>query len=410
MKVNELRTQRAGLIEQARAAFAGADAAKRAPTDEERAKYDEFMKQAGLMKADILRLEALETEERELAQTNAEPNKPNPKIEAPNLNLKTKLGDSEIRAAAHYIRTGDGSGLKRDTSFGVEQRASNNTDMNITTPADGGYAVPVGHYQGIIAKRDELMIPQRVGVMNIPGIGATVNVPYDDGTANEFVSTAETVGFDQDAPVLNQAAMTLVLYSKKCTFSYQLLNDEDSRLMEFLNDYVGRALALTHNDLFITECLASGTAVALGAAAAVTAGDPETLSYAIKPEYLDNCAFIMARATEGKIRKLTGNLYQYQATPANGSAPNPSPAQGGGELVGFPIFNSTKVPVVGAGNKSMLFGNFSRVGMREAPSLTFLRDPYTGAGNGQVILYYYLQTVYKVLTAEAVLYGKHPTA
>ncbi len=402
MKVNELRTQRAGLIEQARAAFAAADAAKRAPTDEERAKYDEFMKQAAAMKADIVRLEALETEERDLGEASSEANRPNPKINVPNLNLKTKVGDDEIRATAAYIRTGD----PRALGVGVEKRVSNNTDMNITTPADGGYAVPLGHYQGIIAKRDEIALFPRLGVMQIPGLGATVNVPYDDGTANQFVSTVEATAFDQDAPVLNQVSMTLVLYTKKLTLSYQLLNDEDSRLMDFLNDYVGRALALTHNDLLVTECLASGTAVTLGATAAATAGDPETLSYAIKPEYLDNCAFIMARATEGKYRKLTGNFYQYQATPANGSAPG---MPGGAELVGFPVYNSTKVPAIGSGNKSVIFGNFSRVGMREAPGLTFLRDPYTGAGTGQVILYYYLQAVYKVLTAEAVLYGKHTT-
>lgn len=42
--------------------------------------------------------------------------------------------------------------------------------------------------------------------------------------------------------------------------------------------------------------------------------------------------------------------------------------------------------------------------------MTFLRDPYSAAATGQVNLFYYFRVVFKVLLAEAVLYGKHPTA
>jgi hypothetical protein len=48
--------------------------------------------------------------------------------------------------------------------------------------------------------------------------------------------------------------------------------------------------------------------------------------------------------------------------------------------------------------------------MREAPGLTFLRDPFSAAGSGQVNLYYYFRAVYKVLLPAAVLYGKHPAS
>jgi hypothetical protein len=54
--------------------------------------------------------------------------------------------------------------------------------------------------------------------------------------------------------------------------SYQLLADEDSNLLEFLTDFVGRGLAKTHNSLLITEILANGTAsLTLDGAAAITA-------------------------------------------------------------------------------------------------------------------------------------------
>jgi HK97 family phage major capsid protein len=108
----------------------------------------------------------------------------------------------------------------------------------------------------------------------------------------------------------------------------------------------------------------------------------------------------MKRATEGSYRKLTGNMFLYQPTPAGAIR----------SLGGFPVYNSESVAAIGAGNKSVVFGNFSFVGYREAPSMTFLRDPYSAAGTGQVNLFYYFRVVFKVLIAEAVLYGKNPTA
>jgi HK97 family phage major capsid protein len=314
-------------------------------------------------------------------------------VEAPNLNLRTRRGDSEERAIAYYIRTGDGSAVR-------ELRASNDTDMNITTPADGGFAVPVGHYQGIISRRDEGMLAAALGVRKIPGIGTTVNVPYDAGMANVFVNTAEATAFDRDAPALGQHALTLQKYTKKIVLSDELLQDEDSRLVEFLNDYVGRALALTHNQLLVNEALASGTSVTLGQAADVEAEDIPLLIRNLAGGYAEGAQFVMKRATHYAFLALTGNNWQYVNTPAGTI----------NALWGYPVQNSDWVPGVGAAQKSVIFGNFNYMGMREAPGLTFLRDPFSAAGSGQVNLYYYFRAVYKVLLPVALLYGTHPAS
>lgn len=314
-------------------------------------------------------------------------------MEAPNLNLRTRRGDSEERAIAHYVRTGDAGAVR-------ELRASNDTDMNIGTPADGGYTVPLGHYNGIVAKRDEGMLASVLGVRRIQGIGTTVNVPYDAGTANVFVNAAEAAAFDRDAPVLGQHALTLQKYTKKIQLSDELLQDEDSRLVEFLNDYVGRALALTHNNLLVTEALANGTSVSLGAAAAVQATDVPNVIRSLAGGYAEGAQFLMKRATHYAFLALTGNNWQFVNTP-NGNV---------NALWGYPVQNSDWVPGVGAGAKSLIFGNFNYVGMREAPGLTFLRDPFSAAGSGQVNLYYYFRAVYKVLLPVALLYGTHPAA
>ena len=78
--------------------------------------------------------------------------------------------------------------------------------------------------------------------------------------------------------------------------------------------------------------------------------------------------------------------------------------------MGYPVYNSSYGSAIAASAKSLIFGNFRYMGMREAPGLTFLRDPYTLAGKGQVRLLYYFRTVYKTLQAEAIQYATHPTA
>ncbi|HLA24596.1 MAG TPA: phage major capsid protein [bacterium] len=388
MNARELMAKRAGLIGQARALLDKADEEKRGLSADEDSQYQAFMFEVVGVAEEIDRRTQLEDLEAGLSKSTGQPGMD---PVAPTRPGPARASD-EVRAIAHYARTGDAGPLR-------EVRASNDTDMNITTPADGGVLVPTGHFQGIVAKRNESALFVPLGVLPIPGKGTTVNVPVETGGANVFVSTSEASQFDRDAPVLDVEAMTLVKFTKKVALSDELLSDEDSALVAFLDNYVGRALALTHNSALVTEALANGTSVALADDAIISAGDPETLVYALAGEYADDAAFVLKRATEGALRKLTGNTFLYQPTPQGGLK----------TLSGYPIFNSEYVAAIGAGNKSLAFGNFGYMGMRQGP-LTFLRDPYSAANTGQVNLFYYARIVYKVLNAEAILYGAHPTA
>jgi len=309
---------------------------------------------------------------------------------------KTRLGDDEVKAYTHFLRTGDSSGIK----------ASNDTDMNIGTAADGGNAVPTGHFNEIIARRDEMMLSNKLGLRKIPGIGTTVNVPTDNEADGEFVSTAEAGTFDRDAPAISQVAMTLVKYTKRVELSVELLQDEDSRLMAFLSDFVGRGMAKTHNNLLVTEVAANGTQFKqFASASAIAAGEVQDIIYNNDLEpYLDDAsvAWVTRPSTFGDIVSLQGNDFIYDRTPQGDGR--------GRTLAGFPVAFSQKVAAPAASAKSILFGNFYYVGWREAPGFTVLRDPYSKASTGQVVLHYYFRTVYKVLQAEAIGYGQQATA
>lgn len=310
---------------------------------------------------------------------------------------KTGLGDSEVKAYAWFLKTGDSSGIK----------ASNNTDMNVGTDADGGYAVPTGHYQGIIARRDEQMLAARLGVRRIPGKGTTVDVPLDGEADGEFVATNEAADSDRDAPALGVKSLTLVKYTKRVELSNELLEDDDSNILAFLNDFVGRGMAKTHNSLLLTEVGSNGTKLGDLTAAAIAAGELETIvGNDDLSGYLDDSTsvgWVMRSSTHWDIMALTGNdrLYAGMATGQPGK---------GMQLLGYPVAYSNKAAAQAANAKSVYFGNWNYVGYREAPGFTVLRDPYSLATKGQLVLHYYFRAVYGVLQAEAIGYGQHAAA
>jgi len=388
----ELRRLIAAKLEAAKALGTSAEGM----TDEKRTSFDALMSEVDTLRKDLDRAEKLATVEADVrSQAQLQPAVP----QAPNV-IKQR-GDTESRAIADYIRTGNAAGLQAVNQVQrEEQRASNANDMTIADSTYAGYLVPTGMYNQITMKRNENRLSDALGVTRIPGNGTTTNAPYDNGTANVFVSTAETVAFDIDAPIVGQKAFTLIKYSKQVILSYELLQDEDARLLDFVNNYVGRALANTHNNLLMAEALANGTSVTLGAVSAATASDIPTMIKNLKGEYADNAQFVMKRATQFSYLALTGNNWQFVNTP-NGQVKS---------LWGYPVQNSEAVPAIGSGLKSMLFGNFNYMGLYEAPSLEFLRDPYSKSGNGQIVLNYYFRAVYGVLLPEAILYGKNPTA
>ena len=321
--------------------------------------------------------------------------------------LKGGLGDSEVKALAAWYKKGDVGGVKHliesDGSLSLGIKASNDTDMNVGTAADGGDAVPTGHYQGIIARRNEGMLASQLRVMQIPGKGTTVNVPIDNEADGEFVSTNEAAAYDRDAPAISKVAMTLVKYTKKVELSMELLEDEDSNLMAFLNDFVGRGLAKTHNSLLLTEA-ATGTKLADFANTSIAAGKlEEMVGNSTLDPYLDDSgsvAWVMQPSTQWALYSLLGNARIYRGA-------EDTPARRGGELLGYPVYKTAKAAAIGTGNKSVFFGNWSYMGFREAPGLTVLRDPYTLAAYGQVRLIYAFRAVYEILQAGAIGYGLH---
>src|SRR5690606_2521842 len=157
-------------------------------------------------------------------------------------------------------------------------------------------------------------------------------------------------------------------------------------LLAFLEDYVSRAAAVTHNGLLVTDVATTGGLLKPTASAtALAAGELEDVPYNdTLRHYIDGPAdgnWVVRPSTYGKIAQLTGNRRLY--VPQEQGANEPI---NGENILGFPVHFSNQVAAYGTTtNKFALFGNFAYVGKREG-TLSVLRDPYSGAGNGYVRL------------------------
>lgn len=405
----ELKQDLGKLYDEARAIIEKADTEKRGITDEEQTKYDEIVTRMEALRADIERREKLEgftgvsqegTQKRDSGSQYH-----------PTKTTKDNVNSLFVRMVRQRAGVDD-AGLAKEYREAVieEHRASNDTTMNITTAADGGDLVPTGHYNGIIERARPMALYNRLGAMQIPGVGTTVNVPIDnEADSGVFVSTNESAEDDRDAPAVSKIAMTLVKYTKRIDLTTELMQDEESALMTFLNSYVAAGFAATMNSLLVAEVLADGTAgLTFDAVAAIGAAEVPELLYKLSAEYAEspNVHWLMNRTTEGYLRGLRDtSLWTF--------APNNVAGSGRGVdslLWGIPAHSTSYVPAYGSGAKSMAVGDFSKMGYRLDPTMTFLRDPYSRASYGEVLLHYYFRADFEVFQAGAFQYATHPTA
>ena len=104
------------------------------------------------------------------------------------------------------------------------------------------------------------------------------------------------------------------------------------------------------------------------------------LVYAIKSDYLNNARFVFNRGTFADILQLEDTagqkIFHLGMTLVGGS---PS------TILGFPYTLATDMPNVGAGNKPIAFGDFSRAyTVVDRVNMSIMRDPFSQATSGNI--------------------------
>ncbi len=413
-KVIELRRQRAAVLDQADAILSAAAAEERALTDDETGKVE------GL-KAEAERIQKQETLAESVEGMRSQAAQPIEQRKVPSVNRGAR-GDNEANAWRAYFQHGDRGGLRhllqndtetgrqqivldvpgqRETRMLIEQRVTDST-MNITTSGDGANLVPTGLVGQIAMRKNERMLAERLGCRRVPGVGTTVNYPYDNADPDDFATTSEQSdahgnNYERGAFTTALRAFTLAKYTRKVELTEEMLEDTGVDLMSYIADKIGREIARTHNGLLVANAEALATKLKdFNSNAAIAAGELESilgnnaLSYYIADG--SDIHWLMQPATHWAINAITADARFYSAQMAG--------------LLGYDVAYSNKVDAIGASAKSVFFGDWNYMGYREAPELRFIQDPYSV--DGLVVLKYSFRACYGLLQAGAIGYGLHP--
>lgn len=333
---------------------------------------------------------------------------------APGQMKAANLGDPDpVEDFYNWVRTGKGQ-IKKHTllhDFGSYKAA-----LQEGTDGEGGYLVPADELGRIIQKRSEAGLIDRLGVSTFTTDRDVFNIPTEGTAMTKFTIVAEegAITAAENEPTFGQADVKIYSFKKLIKISEELMEDFNSGLEQFLSDALGRAWAITENyylqlgngSTAPQGVFVGGTAgLTLDSASAIGAAEVPELLGKLKVAYRPGAVLMMNRTTGAYLRGLFGTSgFSFPVSPSIITA-------GGEDLgIGYPVFLTEDAAAIGAGAKSMMFGNFALYGWVRNRSLRVRRLTELYAGNGQIGLLANFRAGGEVLQAEAFQYATHPTA
>jgi HK97 family phage major capsid protein len=424
MTVRELKEQRAKLVADMRAMVAQADAAKRDMTPEEDAKWNEMDADAERLKSSIQKREKLEAEERNIEGNPGVPaGVPQPRVNETSEMRKQR----EERAFTSWLRYGF-DGLSPEDKVVMAQKRSfvNNSELpaeiraQSTTTTAGGYTVPQGFSEEL-----QKFLKQFGGVRQVARAfptpsGQDIPWPTVDDTSQKGELLAENSAANAQDVTFGQVTLKSFKFSSKIVLvSMELLQDSFFDINAILRDLLGERIGRITNDYFTTgtgtgEPQGVVTAASLGKTGAsgqttsVIYDDLVDLQHSIDPLYRPGAHYMFNDSTLKALKKLKDSqgrpLWQMQQNAGFGS----QVAQD--NIIGYPYVINQSMADLGrsgsplAGNKSILFGDFSRYIVRDVLDMQLLRLTERYAEYGQVGFLAFARSDARAINSAAITY------
>lgn len=265
---------------------------------------------------------------------------------------------------------------------------------NLTTGAEGGYAVPDPLLNRIIAKRDLQSWVRQAPVQVFQTEADHILVPAEDTRYADFTSTNESAGYTNDTTGnIKQVDMKLIKYTSYLKVSEEFLSAKNSNWESWIGNVLGRVEANTENTLATAVAVAGATAGTPFATTAIIT-EPELArcvgelsnGYAVTGE----AGFLMNNGVKWYCKGIAGNSFSFLPTPS------------GGDFFGFPAYVSDDMDANTTGLTPVIFGNWQYFGVVETPGMVVQRNPYLYMANGQVGIFAHIRRGYAVLQAEAI--------
>lgn len=316
-----------------------------------------------------------------------------PKVEAAKMApvVRAVGGDHDGgQAFKHWIRTGQ---MNYYTKGNEQDWSSTKTNaLNETTGTEGGILVPEGLYTQIIAKRDEMSVIRSNGALIIQTNLDTVQVPVENARMTTAI-VAESGSYVAAEPTFTSNSVPIYKFGNQLRLTEELVADEQTNIMGYLSNGLGRAFGLMENQYCISGTgssqpkglLTGGTAAITAASTtAITAAELVSLYHAMPEPYTSNPSeviFITRNATLGALRALaSSSVFTFNLQPQGD--------QGAQQLYGHKVAVSGYMEAATTGKKSLLVTNLAAgYILIERAGMVMSRNPYLLQATGQVALF-----------------------
>ena len=374
-KLSELRTERAKTWEKAKAFLDSHRNEKGILSAEDTQAYERMENEIVSFGKEIERQERADEIERELNKAVNAPLTSKP--ESPKMEEKKGVATEGYKKAfwnALRVRNG-------------HQRPELLNALQEGVDTEGGYLVPDEFERRLIDSLQEACIIRNhaycfttsSGVHKIPLVGSHGSAGWIE----------EEGAYQESDDTFNQVYLDAHKVGTVIKVSEELLQDSVFDLESYISSEFSRRIGEKEEEAFINgdgshkptgllyETGGAQTGVTAAKAEALTADELIDLYYSLRAPYRPNAIWLLNDSTVKAIRKLKNNdgTYLWQPAIKDGEV---------NTILGRPYFTSSFMPELGAGKKTVLFGDLSYYWIGDRQGISFRRLNELYAGNGQV--------------------------
>lgn len=291
---------------------------------------------------------------------------------------------------------GEGIDLVWPTTF--ERRALTRGSVEYRALADASVPMPTSFIHQLYTYLVDTSSVRQAGATVISTTtGESILVPRStaEGAATWFAEAASITASD---PTISSVTLSTHKLGKLIQVSKELATDVGFDLVGFLAQSSGRNIGIATNAAYVSgtgttqpngflSAAAVGVTGTAGAGGLVglptaTSGDVQfdwfvDLYHAIIPQYRPRASWMMNDATIKYSRKLKDTLGRYIWEPSvQAGVPD--------TVLGKPVYANPAMPVFGANNKVIAFGDFSAYYIRDVTPLRFERSDEYAFGTDQI--------------------------
>lgn len=275
---------------------------------------------------------------------------------------------------------------------GIEEQLANiEVKRDLTTAIDtstsyGGYLLTPNIQKMVYDKIDDLCIMRKIcSVQTISS--SSLEVIDSSGMTPSWIGETGAVN-DTDTSIFSRKTINTHDLIAQPKVSQKLLDDAAIDLEEWLANRLSIDFAGAEENAFINGTGDSanqpkGILSYVGESEGIEAvtstnstlsfdeNDVLDLYYSLGDKYVNNASFLLPRTAMKQIRMLkdaTSGQYLWNPALLTGTTDT---------LLGCPIYQSSYMPAVGKGTKSIIFGNFSYYQIVDRIGIRILRDPFT---------------------------------